>query len=161
MQMNQRQKRQILVDRYLDFYGMALAILRDTDDAKDAVQEALVKTLAKRHVADPAAYCSRAVRNECITTLRRRSRTGLASCIEMLGLSLADTPPDMLPERAMQLTDELSEVDKALVNLHDIEGMTYDELALLTGSSATQIRRIVAGAHQYLKKRLMEEQDEN
>lgn len=45
--MKTARKRHILEEHYLDFYSRAVDILNDEDDAKDAVQEAVVKTLVR------------------------------------------------------------------------------------------------------------------
>ena len=56
--MKREAKRHVLVDHYLEFYNRAVAILNDEDDAKDAVQDALVKTLLAIGVRDPWHFVS-------------------------------------------------------------------------------------------------------
>ena len=73
--MKRESKRHILVEHYLEFYNRAVAILDDADDAKDAVQDAMVKTLVAVGVKDPVAYCYRATVNRCISMLRHKRLT--------------------------------------------------------------------------------------
>ena len=63
--MKRAEKRQLLVDHYLDYYSVAMAILKDDDDAREAVQEGLVKTMMQRHVKDVNGYCVSVVKNNC------------------------------------------------------------------------------------------------
>lgn len=72
--MKAARKRHILEEHYLDFYSRAVAIINDEDDAKDAVQEAVVKTLTRIGLRDEVGYCFRATENECINILRRHRR---------------------------------------------------------------------------------------
>ena len=53
--MNRAEIRQQLVDHYLDYYALAVAMLEDDDDARDTVQEALARTLAKAEHNTPPA----------------------------------------------------------------------------------------------------------
>ena len=39
--------RQELVDHYLDFFSVAMAIVQNEDDARDVVQEALTRPLTR------------------------------------------------------------------------------------------------------------------
>ena len=66
--------RRQLQDHYLDFFSFAMSILKDEDDARDVVQEALTRTMMKFMVKDPFSFCMRTLKRLCIDTQRRRSR---------------------------------------------------------------------------------------
>ena len=146
------EKRQQLVDHYLDFYALAISMLRNEDDAKDAVQEALVRTLVKRHVDNPVSYCFQTVRHVAIDTIRHRLRH---QPLGSLDLPDDETPSDAdLIERVLTLHNELPQVLQTLVVLHDQKGYTYDDLAALTGMSKMTVRRRLKEAHLTIKDRL-------
>lgn len=144
----------MLETHYLDFFSYAMAILRDVDDAKDAVQETMVRVLTARHVDDVVKYTYTALRNEAINVIRRRRRF----------TTLGDNPPcaesdlEVRLRLVARLRDELPETLRALVELHDEEGYTLSELAVLTGLSFSTVRRRLDEAHDILKKRLSEEE---
>lgn len=148
--------RQQLVDHYLDFYALAYSMLNDDSDARDAVQEALTRTMTKRHVDDAIKYCYQTVRHMAINTLRHRRR------FVQLEEQLADADVrdesnesyyNML-EQVLQLRNGLPKAERALVRLHDEEGLSYKELAKLTGLSQMTIRRRLNEIHAYLRKEL-------
>lgn len=150
--------RQQLVDHYLDFYTLAYSMLADKDDARDAVQEALTHTMAKRRLDDPMNYCYQAVRHSAIDIIRHRSRfVHLES--QMLDEIVKDEPVEndsysQLLNRATHLRDKLPSALRALVILHDEKGLSYERLAKLTGMSSMTIRRRLNEVHVKMKKEL-------
>ena len=151
--MKSREKRRQLEEHYLDFFAFAMAILRDVDDAKDAVQDAMVKVLTARRVDDVRKYTNQAVRSAAMEILRRRSHL----------IPLGDNMPDKESEHearlrmVAQLRDELPEALRALVELYDEEGYSIPELAVLTGLSHATLWRRIDKAHEILKKKIEEE----
>lgn len=143
-------KRQQLVDHYLDFYSLALSMLHDEDDACDAVQEALVRTLVRPLVNNPVSYCYQSVRHIAIDIMRRRLRT----------TDLGETDGAVDPEQEM-LHEHVGEAFKSLprkirqaVELHDIDGYTFNEVAAVLRVSKTTARRLVDEGHQKMKKKI-------
>src|SRR5262249_25241263 len=78
-------------------YRYALMLLRDPAAAADAVQQVFV-ALMRRHRAIDAIdrYLRRAVRNECVSAMRRQSRAP----VETLPLEAVDPSADDPVERA-------------------------------------------------------------
>jgi RNA polymerase sigma-70 factor (ECF subfamily) len=151
--MKSAEKRRLLETHYLDFFSLAIAMLREVDDAKDAVQEAMVRVLTTRKIDDVMSYTYQCVRNAAIDIYRHRKRT----------IPLGDNVPDVTDEhetrlrQVAELRDELPEALKALVELHDEEDYTYAELSALTNIPVMTIRRRLDEAHALLKKRIEEE----
>ena len=152
--MNKVARRQkLLVDHYLDFYAVASAMLLDDDDARDAVQEAVVRTLSQPFVHDPVAYCHQTLRHVAIDIIRHNMKTVVAHGEE----------PSFDPEREnfylklREAYEELPDDSRALMNMHDIEGYTYDELASMLSVSKSTIRRLVKKAHNTMKNKLKDE----
>ena len=160
--MDRAKTRQLLVDHYLDFYTLACNMLNDDDDARDAVQEALARTMARQRLDDPLSYCYTVLRHIAIDTLRHRK----------LIAPLADDVADELPshdnddsyhallEQVMQLRNRLPKATRALVILHDEKGLSYRELARLTRKSTKTIHKKVEEAHRAMKQELTRKKEE-
>ena len=146
-------KRHILEERYADLYSVAEAMLHDEDDAKDAVQDALVKTLVKSGVKDPYAYCLTTLRHRCIETLRRRNR--LAS-IDNLD-ELCDVEPSQMERIVNEKKRELDDVRRAMLELHYEEGYTLAEVAAITALSVSTVKRMLHDTRNELKRKIEQE----
>lgn len=148
--MKRAEKKQALVDHYIDFYAAALAMLKDEDDAKDAVQDALVNTLVSHGVREPYNYCMQAVRNRCVDTLRRRSLLG----------QLEETSAVVDPDREELLRllkkqkEELSPTARTIVELHYEEGHSLPKVASELGLSLSSVKRTLAETKNELRKKL-------
>ena len=143
--MKSARKRHILEEHYLDFYSRAVSILDDEDDAKDAVQEAVVKTLVSIGVRDMVAYCFRATEHECINILRRRLR------LMKLDEDIMESPSDR--ERLRELRecrDLLLPMERRVFELRRDHGYTNVETAGRTGVSVATVKRLLASAEKKL-----------
>jgi RNA polymerase sigma factor (sigma-70 family) len=143
--MKSARKRHILEEHYLDFYSRAVSILDDEDDAKDAVQEAVVKTLVSVGVRDMVAYCFRATEHECINILRRRLR------LMKLDEDIMESPSDR--ERLRELRecrDLLLPMERRVFELRRDHGYTNVETAGRTGVSVATVKRLLASAEKKL-----------
>jgi RNA polymerase sigma-70 factor, ECF subfamily len=121
-------------------YTLARYLLRDSHDAEDATQEAMLKAL--RHVdqcrADnPRPWLFAIVRNTCHTLLRRRGGTaGEVSFDEALHSDEAETAqPDAIVIRAAEQETvqralaELPLAFREVVVLRELQGLSYKEIA--------------------------------
>ena len=139
------------------FYRVAYYLLEDRADALDAVQDLYVKLWKMRDsldlVRNPGAYGALLMRNLCIDRIRR--------------LTPADALPDDLPGREppdedlirketlgtlLRAMDTLPDSQRNLMNLHILQGKSYDEIAALTGLSPLNIRVQVSLARKKLKQ---------
>ncbi|MCR4659665.1 MAG: sigma-70 family RNA polymerase sigma factor [Bacteroidales bacterium] len=147
--MSQQDRLQKLSERYLDLFSLAMSIVQNSDDARDALQEAIATTLARPFTRDPYAFCRHALRNNCVDILRHRRR--LAPIRDIMKLT-SETYPDEAAKEAWQLKDELPEQLRVMMELHDVEGYTYSDLAALTGRSISSIKRDIAYAHDKMRR---------
>lgn len=152
--MKKAEKRRLLEEHYLDFFSLAMAILHDEQDARDAVQEALVKVLCsvgvRRHIL---SYTLKTVRNCAIDIIRYKQR------FVPLRFDLPDVE-SRHEERLRtvgRLRDELPEATRSLIELYDEEGYTLQELAAMTGVSMSTLRRRIEDIHKTLKQKIIEE----
>ncbi|MCR5444569.1 MAG: sigma-70 family RNA polymerase sigma factor [Bacteroidales bacterium] len=155
--MNRAETRQQLVDHYLDYYALAKSMLNDDDDARDAVQEALARTMAMPLLQKPVAYCFQTVRRVAVDTMRYRMRTRSIEEYELPDESDEGDSYAMLLERVGMLREGMPTATKALLKLRYEKGLTYSELEKLTGLSMITIRRRLKEAKQIIKEKLEEE----
>jgi RNA polymerase sigma-70 factor (ECF subfamily) len=151
--MKRAEMRQQLVDHYLDFFSVAMAIVRDKDDAREVVQEALTRTMTRLYVKSPCDYCVRIIKNLGTNMLQRRNR--LVGVDEMM--LVTDYDRERLLQLVAEKRDELSDVAKAIVELHDEDGYTLSEVAGMMQMSISSVKRILADAHCELRKKIERE----
>lgn len=157
--MNRAETRQQLVDHYLDYYALAKAMLDDDDDARDAVQEALARTMAMPLLQKPVAYCYQTVRRVAIDMVRYRRRTLTLGDNELPEIETGEEEDSYagLLERVGQLRDGMPSAIRALLKLRYEKGLSYIELEKVTGLNAITIRRRLKEAKRMMKEQLEEE----
>ncbi|HEX3790877.1 MAG TPA: sigma-70 family RNA polymerase sigma factor [Pseudonocardiaceae bacterium] len=132
-------------------YRVALRIVRDPAEAEDVVQDAWIaawRALARfRGDSAPSTWLYRVVTNTALAHLRRRRQTlPLAEDFEQ---TQAD-PRDDGPERSALRGEEVALVLRAVATLepaqriplvlHELEGMSYEEVAEIVGSTVPALR---------------------
>jgi RNA polymerase sigma-70 factor (ECF subfamily) len=130
-----------LYDRYVAaLYRYAVMVLADPAVADDVVQTVFVGLLRRRARPEfDERYLRRAVRNECFSALRRRRRDVLGASTPILEpLEAAWDRPDerIAIERALR---ELPPEQREVVHLKVFEGMTFQEIADVTGESINTV----------------------
>lgn len=144
--MNTGRKRHILEEHYLDFYSRAVAILADEDDAKDAVQEAVVKTLVRIGVRDAVAYCFRSTENECVNILRRRRRM-----VRLDEEAVGSGEDHRLHQELKESRAVLLPMERRVLELRRDHGYGIAETAKQVGVSTATVKRLLASAEQKIK----------
>ena len=119
-------------------HALAIQIMGNSDDAADAVQDALTTVLEKPHVYQAAKgplrpWFMRLVRNRCVDLLRRRRHSG--TDVENLVDQAAG------PEKAAEIADRdrvlkqalasLEPVQRQIVVLRDYMDLSYGEIAVV------------------------------
>lgn len=134
--------------------SLAKRYLKDTDEAEDVVQDALLK-LWQMHgeLRSPmAAMAATITRNLSIDRLRRQHRT------EPIGQIAEDEPQaDERTERILAIIETLPTMQQTILRLRHLEEMEMKEIAELTGSTEVAVRKALSRARmavrqQYLKK---------
>jgi RNA polymerase sigma-70 factor, ECF subfamily len=151
-----------LADLYDRFAGTlfrhAAMLLADRTAAADVIQSVFLK-LAKSgsgRDVESLAYLRRAVRNECFSVMRSRRRD-VAIAVDAALLERVEGADDRPAERLAleQALGQLPAEQREVVHLKVWEGMTFQEIADLTGESlntaasryryATEKLRIILG----------------
>ncbi|MCM1292104.1 MAG: sigma-70 family RNA polymerase sigma factor [Bacteroides sp.] len=139
-------------------YRTAFHIMRDRDDALDAVQDTLMTLWVNRHRLEAAdnrrSYCIIAVRNQCISTLR--SRHTVTPIDDTPDISDESSMPDRIAARdsidlLRQIITCLPKGQQKVMELASFSQLSNDEIAEATGLSPTNIRTILSRARKKVK----------
>ena len=128
-------------------------MLKDEDDARDAVQEALTRSMMKFRLKDPCNFCMRILKNLCIDTLRHRNR--LVDIEEKM--AVVDPEREELIRLVRQKKEELSEMARTVLELHDEDGHSLREVAGMLHVSPSTVKRILYDARYEMRKKLENE----
>jgi RNA polymerase sigma-70 factor (ECF subfamily) len=150
--------------RHLDgAYNLARWLCRNEHDAQDIVQESFLRAVRFAHQCrddDPRTWLLKIVRNTCHTWRARRREAGATD--EML--AQVTSSPSNHPDRALERTQQASDVRKAIESLPDefreavvlreIEGMSYKEVAAVIGVPIGTVMSRLSRARERLKELL-------
>ncbi len=143
---------EIIHDLYADLVRFAAVVGRAADEPDDLVHDALVRTIARRPLAEldnPRAYLRRAILN--LASNRRRSLARRVRAIARL--DPASATEDAYPSDVAALLD-LTPETRAVLWLADVEGLSFDEIAEALGSSAQSARQRASRGRQELRLRI-------
>jgi RNA polymerase sigma-70 factor (ECF subfamily) len=134
-----------LYDRYKrTALGVALKIVRDTEEAEDVVHDAFTTIVERAHQYQPdrgtvAAWLLTTVRNLSLDRTRRRTRRAIISELELRPETLVKHGPGTDPEEQLSLERQRLAVRSAMGVLPDaqkqtllvafFEGLSYPEMA--------------------------------
>jgi RNA polymerase sigma-70 factor (ECF subfamily) len=149
-----------LLGSMLTAHGPALRLYARSwcDAADDVVQEAFVQ-LAKQTVEpnDPRAWLFRVVRNGALSALRsesRRRRHEASAANERRGWFEARPDVRLDADRAAAALAELPEDLRETVVAHLWGGLTFEQVAALTGTSSSTAHRRYEQGLKLLRERL-------
>lgn len=143
--------------------AQATRYLRDTAEAEDIVQDAMLKmwVLHDQLIGNAEAFASVLVRNLSLNRLRQLHRMQTLTEMDLLEMERLDADSrsqqdtDEQVAQLMTLVEALPDRQKTILRLHDLEGMDYDEIAQVTGLSAASLRKTVSRARRLLRLRYL------
>lgn len=147
------------VEVYSDkVYRFALKSLRESDAAKDVVQESFLRLWVNRAEVlsgKEKSYLFTIAYRLIIDRVReeKRFQNGEVPFHRYGGVQQSDQEPDV-GEWVFRLLDRLPEQQKTLVLLRDYEGYSYRELAEMTALSEAQVKVYLYRARLALKNSL-------
>jgi RNA polymerase sigma-70 factor (ECF subfamily) len=159
-----------LVERhYQKVFGLALSMVRNRDDALDLTQETFLHVHRSiggfRYSAKFSTWLYRIVTNLCIDHFRRASRS--PQTVELTPADEKDSPSRQWADPSAERPDDavhrsemrralerafaqLSPPHRAVMVLRELEGLSYEEIAVVLGCS---IGTVMSRLH-YARKRL-------
>lgn len=131
-------------------FRFAFRLLGNAQEAEDVVQEVMIKVWVKRKemhtYLNMEAWCMRLTKNLSLDRLRARSRGRMDPLPEKLDLPASAATPDRLAEQrdmlnwVHEIIDELPEKQKMAIQLRDIDGYSYKEIADIMEVSMDQVK---------------------
>jgi len=158
---------------YLEYgFNLALALVTDRSDAEDALQEASLKAyraIDSLHNDDAKSWFLKIVRNECLNLLKRRNigraneicfNDDLLVVADEMSNPAAKVLNDMTRDQVRRAIDELPVLLKEALILREIQSLTYQQIATVTGAPMGTVMSRLSRARNSLMKLLAEESAE-
>ena len=145
------------VDQHADgIYRFAVKHLRDTDTAKDVVQESVARRGQKEEDVDGAkakSYLFTTAHRRLVDEVRKGARnTRMEEHHEDLRYTAQEQPD--LKEVLDRALATLPAIQRSVVLLRDLEGYAYEEIAELTGLNLAQVKVYIYRGRTALKEYL-------
>jgi RNA polymerase sigma-70 factor (ECF subfamily) len=150
--------------RLIDTHSATLVLYAkqwNSNDAEDVVQEAFLRLVKRAQwegkPENPAAWLFTAVRNEAIDRHRKAKRRQKHEQQAMAQRPVwLETPPDstLRSTELLEVIDTLPAEQREIVIARIWGGLTFDEVATLTGDSRTTVHRRYWEALETLQERL-------
>lgn len=148
-------------------YRIAYALLNDPADAEDILQEAYYKLWNKRNeliiIKQPEAFCVTLIKNLCMDFLRSPRNRIENDVSEMMKIASDVTPESDLESKERMkhietLIDRLPEKQQIVIRMKGNEDCTLEEIEIVTGESAANVRVLLSRARKALREMLMSKQ---
>ncbi|MFT3713396.1 MAG: sigma-70 family RNA polymerase sigma factor [Archangium sp.] len=162
-QRGDRQAIEGLVRRYLrPAYLVALSVVKTPADAEDVAQEAVAMAMQQLETCrEPArfpAWLMTGVRNRALNRLesvRVRQRFADSASARVNDEPMAnDSERVVMREQLLAALETLTEQQREVVLLHDLEAWTHPEISAATGLSEVNCRQILSVARRAMRERL-------
>lgn len=154
-------------------YNIAIRMMNNEEDAKDAVQEAFIKIFKSikgfREESSFSTWIYRIVTNVCLDELRKRKKYAAVSLEFEIDSDRGttrveigkdeETPEDLyerqeIKELVLKTIESLKDDYKTVVILRDIQGFSYEEIATILSCSLGTIKSRINRARIVLKDKL-------
>lgn len=144
-------------------FRLAFSIMGNREDAEDVVQDTMMRVWNKRQSLDaidnPEGYSMRAARNIALDklALKENQHGGLAG-VNTEGIS-TESPHDPLEKQEQlsliyKLIDRLPEKQRTVMQLRDMEEMSYKEIAQVMDITEDQVKVTLFRARQRVKEHI-------
>ena len=150
--------KRLLLPHYRRMYATAMTILRNSDDASDAVQEAFTRLWEKRddlpNIDNPEAYCVTTIRRICIDRIRRV--TYPINEISEDTLRISDDSDEQADNReSIQLVtllmNKLPEQQRQVLQLRAFNDCSLEEIETITGLTGVNVRTLLSRARRRMR----------
>ena len=151
--------KRLLLPHYRQMYVTAMTILRNSDDASDAVQEAFTRLWEKRddlpNIDNPEAYCVTTIRRICIDRLRRT--TFPINDLTEDTLLISDDSDEQADNReSIQLItllmSKLPEQQRQVLQLRAFNDCSFEEIESITGLTGVNVRTLLSRARRRMRE---------
>lgn len=159
MEYSKQKFEHLFKDNYPHMYRMAFSIMKNADDAKDAVNQVFAQVWKRKpQISEDSirGYLLAATRNQCLHLLRSQqlqqqmeeelSRQQIANEVE--------DQEELLQRLQQIINDNLTEQDRRVLSLHYEEEMTYEETASVLGISSSAVNKHITRSLAKIRKTL-------
>ncbi len=151
--------KRLLLPHYRQMYVTAMTILRNSDDASDAVQEAFTRLWEKRddlpNIDNPEAYCVTTIRRICIDRLRRTTYP-INNLTEDTMLISDDSDEQADNRESIQLVtllmSKLPEQQRQVLQLRAFNDCSFEEIESITGLTGVNVRTLLSRARRRMRE---------
>ena len=146
-------------------FRLALRITFDRAEAEDVVQDTMIRVWNKREewtqFGSIEAYCLTVAKNLAIDRSQKKEAQNVELTPDMEEESEASGPYDQLINKERmsiihRLINELPEKQRLIMQLRDIEGESYKEIAKILNLTEEQVKVNLFRARQKVKQRYLE-----
>ena len=153
-----------------ELFRLALRITLNAADAEDVVQDTMLKVWKRRNdweqIESIEAFCLTVCRNLALDRLRHKdyqSQT-LDMAADPVDASHTANPEQMAVQRdrvqlVRQLINRLPERQRSCMQLRDIEGKSYRDIATILGITEQQVKVTIFRARQAVKTAFQEQEE--
>ncbi len=144
--------------------GFAIRFMKNIDDAKDVVQEIYVKLWAMKNELEKyssvEALAMRMTRNLCLDKIKLKKTVPLNGIIREEDADENTTNEkqqelNIAVSRVKDAIEMLDEPQKTIMQLRDIQGYDYDEIAQITNINVNTIRVSLSRARKKIREHLL------
>ena len=149
-----------------ELFRLALRITQNRHDAEDIVQETMLRVWHRREqwpeIESLQAFCLTICRNQALDRQKRMDRQTNTSFDneqhDRVDRSYASDPEEQTVQRdrvemVRRLMDTLPEKQRTCMQLRDVEGKAYKEIAVVLGITEQQVKVNIFRARQTIKKK--------
>lgn len=144
-------------------FRLAYSFLREREEARDAVQDVLVKLWEKRDelqkVQSAEAWCIRITKNAILDRLKYngyRRTSDLGRSVENINVMDTETAAESKDRlhTIRKIIDRLPERQRLFIHLRDVEGLAYNEIASIMELSLAEVKVGLFRARQAIRENL-------
>ena len=151
--------KRLLLPHYRRMYATAMTILRNSDDASDAVQEAFTRLWEKRddlpNIDTPEAYCVTTIKRICIDRIRKNA-LHINEVTEDTLLISDDSDIQADNRESLQLVtllmNKLPEQQRQVLQLRAFNDCSLEEIESITGLTGVNVRTLLSRARRRMKE---------
>jgi RNA polymerase sigma-70 factor (ECF subfamily) len=145
-------------------HRFACFFLENGDDARDVVQEVMLKLWQNRNtlaaVENHEAYAMRMTRNKCLDMLKSERNLKLKTMEGYGLLRNASEDHDRMEWKdtarlVTDLAERLPEIQKSVIFLRDMEQREYSEISTITGLNVNAVRVALSRARKQVRDELL------
>ncbi|GAB4224905.1 MAG: sigma-70 family RNA polymerase sigma factor [Bacteroidales bacterium] len=146
-------------------YRLAHRLLQDIEEAEDVVQEVMIRLWDRRDqvagYSNPEAFAMTVTKNLSLDKLRTQARRPQAGIYDHT-LQESHTPEKVAEQSdthqmVLKLIGQLSDMQRLVIQLRDVEGLEFDEIEEITGMNKIAIRTNLSRARKKVREALQKQ----